>query len=137
MGYFGTGWRRYLVAGLAGVMVTLTLLTVGWVWFPRVPAPSATFDCDDSALTMYNHFREFGISARPIIGNLNEDGEGFSEANHVWLLVDVMGHEVAYDWGLPEFDRQHYEGYPITLDELYTAAAADETGTASRIAAVR
>jgi hypothetical protein len=137
MGYFSTGWRRYLVAGLAGASVMLVLLAFGWIWFPRVPAPSATFDCDDSALTMYRHFQELGIEARPVIGNLEEDGETFSESDHVWLLVDVMGHEIAWDWGLPKFDRQHYEGYPITLDELYTAVAADKTGGASLIAAAR
>ncbi len=137
MGYFGTGWRRYLTAGLAGVVVTSVLLGAGWAAFPRVPAPSAAFDCDDSTLAMYRHFQSLGITAQPIIGNLGEDGETFSESDHVWLLVSVMGREIAYDWGLPKFDRQHYEGFPITLDDLLTAVAADDAGGETLVAAAR
>jgi hypothetical protein len=135
MGYFSTGWHRFLVAGLAGAAVMLALLGVGWVVFPRVPAPSAAFDCDDSALAMYRHFQALGITAQPFIGNLSEQGETCSQSDHVWLLVKIMGHEIAYDWGLPRFDRQHYEGFPITADDLLAAVAADTTGGSSLIAA--
>ena len=137
MGYFSTGWRRYLTAGLAGALVMSALLAMGWVWLPRVPASSATFDCDDSALVMYRHFEALGITATPVIGNLDETGESYSASDHVWLLVDVLGHEVAYDWGLPRFDKQHYEGYPITVNDLLTAVIADDTGAASLITAAR
>ena len=107
------------------------------VLLPRVSAPSPAYDCDDSALAMYRHFQELGLKARPVIGNLDDTGESFSQSDHVWLLVEFFGHEVAYDWGLPRFDRQHHEGYPITLDQIYAAIAADNPGGTSLIAAAR
>jgi hypothetical protein len=134
MGYFGTGWKRIPACGLAALVVTLALAGVGWVLLPRVPAASAAYDCDDGALAMYRHFRSLGIAARPIIGNLDRDGEAFSESNHVWLLVNILGRDIAYDWGRPRFDAQHYEGYGITLDDLLTAVAADDTGGATLLA---
>jgi len=137
MGYFSTGWRRYLTAAVGGSIVAIMLLAAGWVFFPRVPAASAVFDCDDGALAMYRHFRSVGFSVQPIIGDLERDDEAYGASDHVWLLVNVMGREIAWDWGLPRFDRQHYEGYPITIDDLLAAVAADGAGGSSAIAAAR
>ena len=98
------------------------------VVFPEMPEPSASFDCDDGALLMYKHFESLGIESTPIIGNLKMSGEDYMESNHVWLLVKSGDREIAYDWGTPRFDRQHYEGYPITLNYLMYAVAQDEQG---------
>jgi hypothetical protein len=91
-----------------------------------LPAPSSTFDCDDCALAMYWHFESLGIEATPFIGNLKMDGEAYMESNHVWLLVKSGDSQIAYDWGTPRFDRQHYEGYIISLDSLLCAVAQDQ-----------
>jgi len=96
------------------------------VIFPDVPGPSATFDCDDSALQMYREFERIGIKATPIVGNLDKSGEAYMESNHVWLLVKSGDKEIAYDWGTPRFDRQHYEGYTITIDYLLHAVEQDK-----------
>ncbi|OGO08024.1 MAG: hypothetical protein A2Y92_00705 [Chloroflexi bacterium RBG_13_57_8] len=55
-------------------------------------------------------------------------GETFMESNHVWLMVNSGEMEIAYDWGTPRFDRQHYEGFPITIDYLLSAIAQDAKG---------
>ena len=107
--------------------IALVLLRFDPVIFPEVSQPSATFDCDDSALAMYRHFESHGIESWPIIGNLSEDDEAFSDSNHVWLLVDFGGKKIAYDWGLPRLDKQHYEGYVISLDKLLMAVDYDKT----------
>jgi hypothetical protein len=92
-------------------------------------ASSDTYDCDDSALAMYHYFQGLGLEATPIIGNLKMDGEEYMESNHVWLLVRSGEWEIAYDWGTPRLDRQHYEGYEISLEMLIAAVEQDRQGT--------
>ncbi len=103
-------------------LVIAQLISMG---FPEVPSRSANFDCDDSTLAMYRHFQSLGIESTPIIGNLKMSDEPYAESNHVWLLVKNGGMEIAYDWGTPRFDRQHYEGYTINLDYLLQAVQQD------------
>ena len=127
MGYFG-GILKIAAFILASLAVLLALPHFSPVIFPRVSQPSAAFDCDDSALETYRYFRELGIEATPIVGNLDMDGEDYMESNHVWLLVRSGDLEIAYDWGTPRFDRQHYEGYTISLEYLLYAVEADRRG---------
>lgn len=53
------------------------------------------------------------------------EGEEYIECDHVWLLVKSGDKNIAYDWGEPKFDIQHYEGYTVTLDYLLSAVADD------------
>lgn len=91
----------------------------------HMPKPSPTFDCDDSALLMSQRLSRLGIKSTPILGNLKMDGETFYESDHVWILVDVAGLRIAFDWGTPQFDRQHYEGYTLTSKQLLTFVQQD------------
>jgi hypothetical protein len=127
MGYFG-GILKIAAFILAGLAVLLALPHFSPVIFPRVSQPSAAFDCDDSALETYRYFRELGIEATPIVGNLDMDGEDYMESNHVWLLVRSGDLQIAYDWGTPRFDSQHYEGYKISLEYLLYAVEQDKHG---------
>lgn len=136
MGYFRPGLIKVIATAFIVTGVAALALLAGPVVFPRLPAPSETFDCDDGALAMYRHFRDAGIEARPVIGNLELDDEGYLDCNHVWLLVRFGEHEIAYDWGLPRLDSQHYQGYEISLDELLAAVAADNAGN-GQVAAAR
>ncbi len=108
------------------LVVGLAFPRLSSIVFPSLPRASATFDCDDCALAMYQHFQSLGIESTPIIGNLKMDGEAYMESNHVWLLVKSGDGEIAYDWGTPRFDRQHYEGYKISLDMLLSAVEQDK-----------
>ena len=135
MRYFGTRTAARLTAGFIITGLAALGMLAGTVAFPDVPASSESFDCDDGALAMYDHFLKAGISARPVIGNLEMDDEAYQDSNHVWLLVSFGGREIAYDWGLPRLDRQHYEGYEISLAELQAAVAADMSGGTSLAAA--
>lgn len=110
------------------IFVCLAFPRLSSIVFPPIPEPSASFDCDDCTLLMLEHFQEIGVDSTPIIGNLKMTGEDYIESNHVWLLVKSGDMEIAYDWGTPRFDRQHYEGYVITLDQLQSAIAQDEQG---------
>jgi len=110
------------------IFVCLAFPRLSSIVFPPIPEPSASFDCDDCTLLMLEHFQEIGVDSTPIIGNLKMTGEDYIESNHVWLLVKSGDMEIAYDWGTPRFDRQHYEGYVITLDQLQSAIAQDERG---------
>jgi hypothetical protein len=113
---------------LAAIAVLVTLPRFSPVLFPPVSEPSSTYDCDDDTLQMYREFERAGIESTPIIGNLNMSGEAYMECNHVWLLVKSGDKEIAYDWGTPRFDRQHYEGYTISLDYLLYAVNQDKKG---------
>jgi hypothetical protein len=128
MGHSSTSITKISAFALFIIAVTLALLRLYTIVFPAIPAPSASFDCDDSALAMYEHFQSLGIESTPIIGNLDMDGEKYMESNHVWLLVKSGDREIAYDWGTPRFDSQHYEGYTISLDYLLHAVAQDRLG---------
>ncbi len=96
--------------------------------FPATPGYSAAFDCDDGAMLMYQHFNNMGYPATPFVGNLEISGESYSESNHVWLMVVIQGHKIAYDWGKPCFDSQHYEGQSITIEELQFHIEKDKRG---------
>ena len=113
---------------LVALFVSLTFPRLSAIVFPNVPEPSSNFDCDDGTLLMFQHFQSLGIESTPIIGNLKMTGEDYMESNHVWLLVKSGGKQIAYDWGTPRFDRQHYEGYTITLDYLLYAIEQDPRG---------
>ena len=105
--------------------VVVVLPRLSPVLFPDVPERTPTFDCDDGTLYMYRHFQSLGIEATPILGNLHVEGEEYLECNHVWLLVKSGEKSIAYDWGEPYFDRQHYEGYIIDMASLLYAVADD------------
>jgi hypothetical protein len=125
MGYFSKKMVKFVASILFMLVAGLAFLRVTSIVFPAVPAPSAAFDCDDSTLAMYRHFQSLGIESVPIIGNLKMNGEAYMESNHVWLLVKTGDGEIAYDWGTPRFDRQHYEGYTISLDYLLNVVEQD------------
>lgn len=101
------------------------LIRVSPIIFPDVGEPSGTYDCDDETLDMYLHFEKLGIRSVPIVGNLETNNETYSQSNHVWLLVSLGGWQIAYDWGTPRFDKQHYEGYKISLDYLIYVVRQD------------
>jgi hypothetical protein len=111
------------------LMILVSVLTFSWPGSIELPKGSSTFDCDDATLAMYQYFLSHGIESTPIIGNLQMDSEAYMESNHVWLLVKTSNGEIAYDWGTPRFDRQHYEGYEISLDILLGAIKQDKQGS--------
>ncbi len=128
MGSFSGGIFKILTFIFITMAVLATLPRLSPVMFPSVQDPSTTFDCDDGTLVMYRHFESLGIKSTPIVGNLDMDGEEYMESNHVWLMVKSGDKNIAYDWGVPRLDRQHYEGYPISLDYLLYAVEEDKKG---------
>lgn len=104
----------------------LGLVQLNPVLFPHVGEATATYDCDDETLDMYRHFEQLGIESVPVVGNLNMAGENYTQSNHVWLLVKFGNRRIAYDWGTPRFDKQHYEGYKINLDYLLYVVQQDK-----------
>lgn len=129
MGFFLRNITKILAFIFVILAVVLAFPRLSSIVFVPLPAASATFDCDDGALAMYRHFQSMGVEVTPIIGNLKMKNEAYMESNHVWLLVKSGDMEIAYDWGTPRFDRQHYEGYTITLDYLLRAVEQDKQGS--------
>lgn len=137
MGIFSSGFYKIVTFIFISLTAALVLPQLSTVIFPRLAEPSPEYDCDDATLAMYRHFQGMGIESTPIVGNLDLEGEKYEESNHVWLLVDSGDKRIAYDWGVPRFDRQHYEGYTITLDYLLSAVADDIDGRQPFIIAER
>jgi len=129
MGIISGGIFKILTFVFIILAVVTVLPRLSTVIFPSLPEPSDTFDCDDGTLEMYRHFEGLGIESTPIVGNLDMQGEEYMECNHVWLLVKSGDRNIAYDWGIPRLDRQHYEGYTISLDYLLYAVEEDKKGT--------
>lgn len=125
MSIFLSGYYKIVTFIFVVLTCMLTLPRLSPVIFIKLPAPSPTYDCDDAAMAMYHHFNDFGIESTPVIGNLDMTGEKYNDSNHVWLLVKSGNREIAYDWGFPRLDRQHYEGYPISIDYLTYAMSKD------------
>ncbi len=91
-----------------------------------LPRSSPEFDCDDSALYMYEYFTSLGYETRIVVGNLDMTDESYNQSNHVWVWVSTpAGEEITYDWGRVFTDEQHGWGYVITYKELLLAAARD------------
>ena len=120
---------KYAAGTLALITITsgsvIGLLQLNPVLFPAVGEPTAAYDCDDNTLAMYRHFEELGIESTPVVGNLDMTGESYLQSNHVWLLVGSGPNKIAYDWGTPRLDRQHYEGFKIDLDYLLYVVQQD------------
>lgn len=125
MSSFAGGLLKIMVFVVVVFLILAMLPRLSPVFFPDVPEPTATFDCDDGTLSMYRHFQGLGIEATPILGNLKLAGEEYLESDHVWLLVKSGEKHIAYDWGEPQFDKQHYEGYIVDLNYLLYAVADD------------
>ncbi len=111
---------------LIAAAVILAMLQFSNIFFPKVGEPAATYDCDDATLDMHRHFKQLGMESTPVVGNLDMSGETYTQSNHVWLLVKAGNRMIAYDWGKPRFDQQHYEGYKISYDYLVYAVQQDE-----------
>jgi hypothetical protein len=91
-----------------------------------VPRDSPGFDCDDSALYMYEYFTSLHYTVRIVKGNLDMTGETLAQCNHVWVWVTApTGGEIAYDWGKVFTDEQHRVGYVISYKDLLMAALSD------------
>jgi hypothetical protein len=137
MVFLSGGFYKIITFVFAALTIALTLPRLSPVVFPRVSEPSPAYDCDDATLDMYRYFQDLGIEATPIVGNLDIENEDYDQCNHVWLLVKSGDREIAYDWGIPRFDRQHYEGYTISLDNLLYAVNEDRAGSDSLVASGR
>jgi hypothetical protein len=137
MVFLSSGYYKIITFIFVALTVLLTLPRLSPVLFPPVSQPSPSYDCDDATLDMYRYFHGLGIETTPIIGNLDLKNEDYDQCNHVWLLVRSGDKEIAYDWGVPRFDRQHYEGYTISLEYLLYAVNEDKTGGDSLPAAGR
>jgi hypothetical protein len=128
MGHFSVNIVKITAAIILMFCLSLIVFQLNAIVFPELPEPSQSFDCDDGTLLMYRHFQRLGVESIPIIGNLKMSDEEYMECNHVWLLVKSGNMKIAYDWGTPRFDRQHYEGYTISLDYLLHAVDQDRQG---------
>lgn len=119
---------KYLLvyAFLVFFILAIPLLTRSF--FFCFPAGSPNFDCDDSTLLMYNRLSSVGIESVAIAGNLKTSNEKYEDIDHVWLLARIGGWQIAFDWGVPEFDRQHYEGFTVTREKLVEWVEYDHAG---------
>jgi hypothetical protein len=123
--YTGGIFKTSLVI-LMALAVLIELPQISAYTLPLVDAPSATYDCDDETLDMYQYYQGLGFKCFPVVGNLDIRGESYAQSNHVWLVVIAGGKLIAYDWGQPCYDKQHYEGYKITYDYLLYAVRQDQ-----------
>lgn len=106
------------------------LTASGIIWlnplFLQIPSPSDAFDCDDAALKTIDKFAAIGLKVFPVVGNLAITGEKYSGIDHAWAVIELPFNRVmAFDWGRPEFDKQHYEYYPITRERLLAYVIQD------------
>ena len=99
------------------IFIVLSPLMIQMFYFD-MPRPSPEFDCDDGTLLMMERLSTLGIKSTPILGSLKKNGESYQESDHIWLLADIAGLRIAFDWGEPRFGAQHYEGFAVTPQQL-------------------
>ena len=93
--------------------------------FFHLPAYSDGFDCDDGTLFMIERLQSMGITSVPVLGNLNKSGEAYLDSDHVWVMADIAGRQIAFDKGVFYLDRQHYEGFKISDQMLLDFVVQD------------
>lgn len=121
-------YRFYLLVTLftvSVIFITLSSLMMQRFYFD-MPQPSPEFDCDDGTLLMMERLSTLGIKSTPILGSLKKNGESYLESDHIWLLANIAGLRIAFDWGEPRFNAQHYEGYEVTLQQLLVFVEEDK-----------
>jgi hypothetical protein len=121
-----SSWFKVVLCILLSAGILLGLSRLNPMVFPDIGEPTAFYDCDDETLDMYRHFTALGVEAIPVVGNLELTGEQFTNCDHIWLMVRSGEKHIAYDWGLPRFDAQHYEGFKISPDYLLYAVDQDK-----------
>ena len=96
---------------------------------PNMPEETDTFDCKHASLFMHEYFIEKGYECQIIVGNLDLNNETILDCNHTWVLVNKPGEDVAlaFDWGHPCIDKQHYEGYKISYEQLKDGVVPEAT----------
>lgn len=115
-----------LVASLAIglIFIVFSPLMIQKFYF-NMPRPSPEFDCDDGTLLMMERLSALGVRSTPVLGNLKTSGESYLESDHVWLLVDIAGLRIAFDWGQPRVGSQYYEGFVVTYEQLLAFVQQD------------
>ncbi len=133
------GWlsrhKFYLLVTLSTVGVIFIVLSplMTQMFYFDMPNPSPEFDCDDSTLLMMERLSTLGIRSTPILGNLKKNGESYQESDHIWLLVNIAGLRIAFDWGEPRFDAQHYEGFAVTPQQLLAFVQQDRVSQSNPV----
>lgn len=114
------------------VLISVLLLLVGCPTpdfpcaFPVIDIPADYTDCKEAVVYMYNHFDAQGYEVYPVVGNLELIDEELLECNHTWIMVMLYGeYWVAYDWGQPYFDEQHYHGYKMPIEAIRAGMGID------------
>jgi hypothetical protein len=120
---------RWILAPALGLIIILLSPAIFQFIIFRFSGPHPGFDCDDGALLMLRRLSDIGISSTAWIGNLKQTGEAFGDSNHVWIIANILGWKVPFDWGSEHFDKQHYEGYAITYDQLLQLVEQDKVRT--------
>lgn len=120
--------NKFLWCFLGFLFLVCMLPTFSNVFFFQMPGKSDDFDCDDAVLLMHDRLSISGIDSDIMAGNMNYSGEEFKDIDHVWLLVHLLGVKIPLDWGIPNFGKQHYEGYVVDRVQLVQWVNADVTG---------
>lgn len=114
------------------IFIALSPLMIQTAYFD-MPRPSPEFDCDDSTLLMMERLSAIGISSTPVLGNLKKNGESYLESDHIWLLVNIAGLRIAFDWGKPRFGAQYYEGFTVTHQQLLAFVQQDKVSQSNPV----
>ncbi len=117
-------YLRLALFAVSVIVIVLSPLLIQMFYF-NMPRPSSEFDCDDGTLLMMERLNAIGIKSTPILGSLKKNGESYQESDHIWLLVNIAGLRIAFDWGKPHFDAQHYEGFAVTHQQLLAFVQQD------------
>jgi hypothetical protein len=76
---------------------------------------------------MHEYFTSQGFECTIVVGNLEMENEAFYQCKHVWVIVTSPDKKnLAYDWGVPQFDKQHYHGFSLTPKQLREVVLSDK-----------
>jgi len=87
---------------------------------------SERFDCDDATKLTYDILSDVNLDPVIMYGDLDKSRESYNDANHVWLLVPLGRKTIPVDWGRVSFNRQYFEGYPISYPKLMEFVRQDK-----------
>jgi hypothetical protein len=124
--------RVFIIASLLILLFICFIPAFVKLFFVGLPERGPAYDCDDAALFMYEKLERLHVPVTAFVGDLTASGEKFRDINHIWLMVNIAGIKLPLDGGSLLLDAQHFEGYPVSYDQLLAFVEQDKHNTANQ-----
>lgn len=91
------------------LLIALLLALLFLALVPMLPSFSyPDYVCRHFAYDTQKHFARLGIDSTIVVGKMSWSTN--PKNRHAWVVVHFLTGDVAYEWGLPVFGNEYYQG---------------------------